>query len=548
MTFSFDIPHPTSHMNESHLHTYQFHIIDHILTHPSSGIFVEMGLGKTIATLTAISRLMFDSFEINKVLVIAPKFVAENVWSVETDKWEHTRFLRLSLVTGTEKQRIAALNAASDIYIINRENVVWLVSHYRSHFPFDMIIIDELSSFKSAKAQRFKALRHVLPHIKRIVGLTGTPAPNGLIDLWSQLYLLDQGKSLGNRLTLFRDKYFTPGRRNGPIIYEYRIKPGADKEIHHAISSICISMKSADYLELPPRIDHYIKVRLDKDTMKKYTDFEATLMLELIQGQEITAVNAAVLSGKLRQFANGAVYDESHNYIELHTAKLEALKELVEQANGSPVLIFYEFRHDLIRIMQILKEFNPQSLSQKSSSSNSPIVKLSNSLIVKSSNCQIASLSNSLIVKSSNCQIASLSNCPIVKLSNSQIVKSSNCQIASLSNCQIAKLSNSQILQEWNKGNIPILLAHPASAGHGLNLQYGGNTVIWFGTDWSLELYQQANARLHRQGQSKPVKVYHLITENTIDEDVIKSLASKSAGQETLINSIKARLANSKSY
>ena len=478
-----EIRNPISQMNEQNLHTYQLHIIDHILTHPSSGIFVEMGLGKTIATLTAVSRLMFDSFEISKVLVIAPKFVAENVWSTETDKWDHTRFLRLSLVTGTEKQRINALNAAADIYIINRENVAWLVGHYRSHFPFEMIVIDELSSFKSPKAQRFKSLRHVLPRIERIVGLTGTPAPNGLIDLWSQLYLLDQGKSLGNRLTLFRDKYFTPGRRNGPIIYEYRIKPGADKEIHQAISGICISMKSADYLELPSRIDHYIKVRLENDIMKKYTDFEATLMLELLQGQEITAVNAAVLSGKLRQFANGAVYDDDKNFITIHDAKLEALKELIEQANGNPVLIFYEFRHDLIRIMQTLKEHAPQSLSPKSS----------------------------------------------------------------LSHCRIVKLSNSQILQEWNKGKIPILLAHPASAGHGLNLQFGGNTVIWFGADWSLELYQQANARLHRQGQSKPVNVYHLIAENTIDEDVIKSLASKSSGQESLMNSIKARLAIIKS-
>ena len=450
-------------MNETNLHTYQLNIIDHILTHPSSGIFVEMGLGKTIATLTAVSRLMFDSFEVRKVLVIAPKFVAENVWSNETDKWEHIRFLRLSLVTGTEKQRITALNAAADIYIINRENVVWLVNQYRLHFPFDMLVIDELSSFKSPKAQRFKALRHVLPRIERIVGLTGTPAPNGLIDLWSQLYLLDQGESLDKRLTLFRDKYFTPGRRNGPIIYEYKLKPGADKEIHQAISGICISMKSADYLELPSRIDHYIKVRLDKDTMKKYSDFEATLMLELLQGQEITAVNAAVLSGKLSQFANGAIYDESHNYIELHTAKLEALKELVEQANGNPILIFYEFRHDLSRILETLKPWNPETI-------------------------------------------------------------------------------NSETLKCWNNKEISVLLAHPASAGHGLNLQFGGNTVIWFGTNWSLELYQQANARLHRQGQSKPVNVYHLITENTIDEDVIKSLASKSSGQESLMNSIKARL------
>jgi SNF2 family DNA or RNA helicase len=456
-------------MNEQNLHTYQLHIIDHILTHPSAGIFVEMGLGKTIATLTAVTSLMYDFFEISKVLVIAPKFVAENVWTNESDKWDHTNFLRLSLATGTEKQRLTALNAPADIYIINRENVVWLVSHYGSGFPFDMIIIDELSSFKSPKAQRFKALRHVLPHIKHIVGLTGTPIPNGLIDLWSQIYLLDQGESLGKRLTLFRDKYFTPGRRNGPVIYDYKLKPGCDQLIHQAISGICISMKSADYLELPDRIDHYIKIRLDKDMMKKYADFEATLMLELMQGQEITAVNAAVLSGKLRQFANGAVYDESHNYIEMHTAKLEALKELVEQANGYPVLIFYAFRHDLSRILETLKPFNPETI-------------------------------------------------------------------------------NSETLKRWNNKEISVLLAHPASAGHGLNLQYGGNTVIWFGIDWSLELYQQANARLHRQGQSKPVNVYHLITENTIDEDVIKSLASKSAGQESFINSIKARFEEYKNY
>jgi SNF2 family DNA or RNA helicase len=475
-------------MNESNLHTYQLHIIDHILANPSCGIFVEMGLGKTIAALTAVSRLMFDSFEIRKVLVIAPKFVAENVWSTETDKWDHTRFLSLSLVTGTEKQRIAALNSPADIYIINRENVVWLVNQYRSRFPFDMLVIDELSSFKSPKAQRFKALRHVLPHIKRIVGLTGTPAPNGLIDLWSQIYLLDQGKSLGKRLTQFREKYFIPGRRNGPIIYEYKLKPGADQLIHQAISGICISMKSADYLELPSRIDHYIKVRLDKGTMKKYTDFEATLMLELMHGQEITAVNAAVLSGKLRQFANGAVYDEGKNFITIHNIKLEALKELVEQANGNPVLIFYQFRHDLIRIMQALKEYYPKSLNRPPSLSFKE------------------------------------------RGSGGEFFDSSN---------------SNQIIKEWNNGNIPVLLAHPASAAHGLNLQYGGNTVIWFGTDWSLELYQQANARLHRQGQSKPVNVYHLITENTIDEDVIKSLASKSSGQESLMNSIKTRLANS---
>lgn len=495
-------------MNETNLHTYQLHIIDHILAHPSSGIFVEMGLGKTIATLTAVSRLMFDSFEISKVLVIAPKFVAEHVWSTETDKWEHTRFLRLSLVTGTEKQRIAALNAAADIYIINRENVVWLVNHFRSHFPFDMIIIDELSSFKSPKAQRFKALRHVLPHVRRIVGLTGTPAPNGLIDLWSQIYLLDQGKSLGKRLTLFRDKYFTPGRRNGPIIYEYKLKPGADNEIHQAISGICISMKSADYLELPGRIDHYLKVKLDKDTMKRYTDFEATLMLELLQGHEITAVNAAVLSGKLRQFANGAVYDDDKNFITIHDVKLEALKELVEQANGDPVLIFYEFRHDLLRIMQTLKEYNPQSLSP-----NSPEYPQS-----------------SLSPKSPK---SSLSNCQIHTSSNPQISTSSN---------------STQTISEWNSGNIPVLLAHPASAAHGLNLQYGGSTIVWFGTNWSLELYQQANARLYRQGQSRPVNVYHLIAENTIDEDVIKSLTTKSASQESLMQSIKARLEKYKNY
>ena len=350
-------------MNQSHLHHYQHHIIDHILTHPSSGIFVEMGLGKTIATLTAITRLMYDTFEVAKVLVIAPKFVAENVWSTEAAKWEHTRFLNLSLATGTEKQRIAALNSKADIYIINRENVVWLVNQYRSRFPFDMIVIDELSSFKSPKAQRFKALRHVLSHISRIVGLTGTPAPNGLIDLWSQLYLLDQGESLGRRLTLFREKYFLPGRRNGPVIYDYKLKPGADQLIHQAISGTCISMKSADYLELPGRIDHYIKVRLDEETMKKYNDFESTLILGMKEGEEITAVNAAVLSGKLRQFANGAIYDDHHNYIPIHTAKLEALRELVEQANGTPVLIFYQFRHDLICILETLKPWSPQTLN-----------------------------------------------------------------------------------------------------------------------------------------------------------------------------------------
>ena len=517
-------------MNQQNLHHYQHHIIDHILTHPSSGIFVEMGLGKTIATLTAITRLMYDTFEINKVLVIAPKFVAENVWTTESAKWEHTRFLILSLATGTEKQRIAALNASADIYIINRENVAWLVNQYKTRFPFDMIVIDELSSFKSPKAQRFKALRHVLPRISRIVGLTGTPAPNGLIDLWSLLYLLDQGESLGKRLTLFRDKYFLPGRRNGPVIYDYKLKPGADQLIHQAISGTCISMKSADYLELPGRIDHYIKVGLDEEIMKKYNDFESTLILGIKEREEITAVNAAVLSGKLRQFANGAIYDDQHNYIPIHTAKLEALRELVEQANGNSVLIFYQFRHDLIRILETLKSWSPQTLNPPPSLSKKEKIPLPFSLF------QGEGARRADEVKRGQGGEFLFPQSPIPHSTSDIEHPTSHILNPTLPH------SPSETLQLWNNKEIPVLLAHPASAAHGLNLQYGGNIIIWFGMDWSLELYQQANARLHRQGQSMPVNVYHLITENTIDEEVIKSLASKSSGQESLMKSIKSRI------
>ena len=444
-------------------HSYQSYAIGHVMEHPFCGLFLEMGLGKTVITLTAVDRLLYEEFEVDRVLVIAPKRVAESTWKTEAGKWDHLKHLKISTVLGTEAQRNAALSMKADIYVINRENVVWLVNHCRNEFPFDMVVIDELSSFKSAKAARFKALRRIRPYLSRVIGLTGTPAPNGLIDLWPQLYLLDLGERLGKTVTGFRHHYFTPGRSNGYVVYDYLLKEGSDKNIREKISDICISMKTEDYLTLPKRIDRCVPVHLPEAVRKKYREFEKKQILSL-EENKITAINAAVLSGKLLQFANGAVYDESHTAHEVHRCKLEALEELVEAANGQPVLIFYSFRHDLARISSILADFSPR------------------------------------------------------------------------------ELSSPEDIKLWNEGRISVLLCHPAGAGHGLNLQAGGNIIIWFGLTWSLELYQQANARLYRQGQEKPVIVHHLITEGTIEEDVLKAVTEKSVTQEALLQALKARI------
>lgn len=446
-------------------HNYQKYAIEKIIELPICGLFLDMGLGKTVITLTAIEDLMYNRLEVDKVLVIAPLRVAKMTWGSEIEKWDHLKHLTISKVLGTEKQRLAALKKEADIYIINRENTEWLVSLYGRAWPFDMVVIDELSSFKSSKARRFRALRKVRPLIKRIVGLTGTPTPNGLIDLWPQMYLLDRGERLGKTITGYRQKYFIPNQRNWQtgVVYNYKLKEGAEKDIYEKIGDICVSMKAEDYLEVPELIEIPIEVEMSEKDYKKYEQMERDMLLPLSDQEEsIEAMTAAALSNKLLQMANGAVYDENKKYHEIHTEKLKALEELIEAANGKPVIVYYNFKHDLMRIQSWFKE--------------------------------------------------------------------------------VRTLNTEQDIKDWNEGKIPILLLHPASAGHGLNLQAGGNTIIWFGLNWSLELYQQANARLHRQGQTSVVSCYQIITKKTIDEDVIKAIKQKAAGQDALLEAVKARI------
>lgn len=451
-------------MNESNLHEYQKAAVQHIIDHEAAGLFLDMGLGKTVSTLTAVNLLMNVYMEVTKVLVIAPKRVAEDTWTTECEKWEHLHGLRVSRVLGTEKKRKAALKADADIYVINRENVVWLVAQLKGWWPFDMIVIDELSSFKSNTAARFKALRQVRPMTSRVVGLTGTPTPNGLIDLWPQMYLLDMGERLEKTITAYRTKYFRPGRTNGQVVFDYKPNTGSEEAIYKKISDICISMKAEDYLDLPDMIEIPVEVSMNERQMKQYEKFEEEQVLKLQEEGDISAVNAAALSNKLLQYANGAIYDAERNIHELHEAKLDALEEIVEAANGSPVLVFYSFRHDVARILKRLKLYHPK------------------------------------------------------------------------------EIGGQEDIQAWNEGKIPVMLAHPASAGHGLNLQKGGHIMVWFGLPWSLELYQQANARLHRQGQSQPVRNYIIMTKGTMDADVRKALSGKTDRQDALMEAVKARI------
>lgn len=395
--------------------------------------------------------------------MIAPLRVAQSTWSGEIEKWDHLRGLRLSKVLGNEKQRIEALNQPADLYIINRENTEWLVNYYGRKWPFDMVVIDELSSFKNPKSKRFRALRKVRPLIKRIVGLTGTPAPNGLIDLWSQVYLLDQGERLGKTLTGYRDRYFDPGRRNQNIVFEWIPKPFVEEAIYEKISDVCVSMKAEDWLQLPGRIDNVIEVELPEKAKSQYKQLEKDLTLPLVDS-DVTAANAAVLTNKLLQMANGAIYDEFSDAKEIHSAKLDALEEVVEAANGKPVLVVYTYQHDLDRIKRQLKKYNPRTLN------------------------------------------------------------------------------GDQDVRDWNEGKIQVLLLHPASGGHGLNLQAGGNIVIWFGLTWSLEWYQQTNARLHRQGQTERVIIHHIVAKGTMDEEVLKALTGKAATQNGLMEAVKAKI------
>ena len=442
-------------------HEYQTFVTDFIKTHPVSAVLLDMGLGKTAITLTAIFDLCLDSFEVAKVLVIAPLRVARDTWSAEIQKWDHLKGLTYSIAVGTETERIAALQKPASVYIINRENVQWLVESSGLPFDYDMVVIDELSSFKSHQAKRFKSLMKVRPTVKRIVGLTGTPSANGLMDLWAQFRILDMGKRLGRFITHYRDEFFVPDKRSGQVVFSYKPKDGADEEIYRRISDITISMKSADYLPMPECVTNEVKVRLSEKEWNIYSKLKKDLVLQ-IGGREIDAGNAAALSNKLCQMANGAVYDTDKNIIGIHDRKLDALEDLIEQANGKPVLVAYWFRHDLERIR---KRF------------------------------------------------------------------------------AVRELRSSVDMADWNSGKIPVAVIHPASAGHGLNLQGGGSTLIWFGLTWSLELYQQTNARLLRQGQtSDTVVIHHIIADGTIDLLILKALQVKETSQNKLINAVKSQI------
>lgn len=438
-------------------HDYQERAIEFILNHENSALFLDMGLGKTVITLTALYSMLFDRFTATKVLVIAPLTVAWNTWSLEAEKWEHLQGLKISKILGTAAERRKALQEDAEIYVINRENVVWLVKELKT-WPFDVVVIDELSSFKSNQSKRFKALKYVRPYIDHVIGLTGTPASNSMMDLWAEMYLVDQGERLGKTLTWYRSNYFKPGWSNGYVVYKWQLLPGAKDIITEKLSDISVSMSAQDYLSLPDKVETDIFIDLDSKTLKAYQQLEREA-LTTVDDTEIEGINAAAIMSKLLQASNGFLYDETHAAHRLHSAKLEALEELIEQAQ-SPVLVFYEFKADLE---------------------------------------------------------------DLAKLKGAR------------------QLSGPKDIEDWNAGKISILLAHPASAGYGLNLQEGGHTVVWYGLTWSLEQYQQANARLYRQGQKDTVFIYHILAKGTADEDVKKALEDKDMSQSALLNALKER-------
>ena len=445
-------------------HEYQSFATEFIVKNAISALFLEMGLGKSVTTLTAIDKLMYDHFEISRVLIIAPLRVAVSTWPSEIEKWNHLNRLSYSVVVGNEKERRQALRKKADIYIINRENIDWLVNKSGFYLEFDMLVIDELSSFKSYSAKRFKSLLKLRPNFKRVVGLTGTPSSNGLMDLWAEFRILDLGQRLGRYITHYRNTYFVPDKRNGMVIYSYKPQDDAEKRIYQAIGDITISMKSCDHLQMPELIMNEVPVEMDKTDTQRYQKFKKEMVLTLKE-KDIDAINAASLSNKLLQMANGSVYDEDKASHTIHDKKLDALDELIEEANGKPVLVAYWFQSDLERIKKRMK---------------------------------------------------------------------------------VREIKSSQDIEDWNKEKIPIALIHPASAGHGLNLQTGGAVLIWFSLTWSLELYQQTNARLYRQGQKQTVVIHHLMTKGTIDEDVMKAIKRKERTQEALMSAVKARIGEEK--
>lgn len=443
-------------------HEYQEYAKEFIVGRKVSALFLDCGLGKTVITLTAIWELLLDYFEIRRVLVIAPLWVSRDTWSGELKKWDHLSGIVMSLVLGSEKERRAALNRRANVFVINRENVEWLVENYR--WDFDMVVIDELSSFKSHKVKRFKALKKVRPMVKRMVGLTGTPAPNGLIDLWAEIGILDMGQRLGRFIGGYRERFFVPDKRSREMVFSYKPREGAEEAIYSLIYDICISMKAGDYLDMPECIYNQVEVTMSEKERKLYGQLEKDMLLPFADG-DIDAVNAAALSGKLIQMANGAVYDENGNVKHIHDRKLEALEDLVEAANGKPVLIAYWYKHDLDRIKK---------------------------------------------------------------------------------RTGAVALDTADDMQRWNAGEIPVAVIHPASAGHGLNLQAGGSTLVWFGLTWSLELYQQTNARLWRQEQKETVVIHHLVAKGTLDEKVMAALEKKDCGQSALVEAVRARIGGGK--
>lgn len=449
-------------LDRSNLHGYQRTAVDHIKEHPDSALFLDMGLGKTVSTLTAIVDLI-NYFEVSKALIVAPKRVAEMTWGDEVENWKHLNGLRISVIKGTAKQREAAARADADIYTVSRDNLVWLLQMWGgSKVPYDMLVLDELSSFKNHQSKRFKAAKVIRRSCNRVVGLTGTPAPNGLIDLWAQMYLIDGGVRLGKTITDYRANYFRPGAQNGGIVYEYKPLPTTANVLSEKIADITLSMKALDFLDMPELnyINNYVE--MTAKVKKGYEDFEREQVLELLSDNaEITAMSAAALSNKLLQYAGGAVYDTDRNVYAVHDEKIETLKEMIEAANGAPVLVAYNFQHEKTRILEALKDYGAEPLEGVES------------------------------------------------------------------------------VRRWNAGEIPVLVTHPASAGHGLNMQKGGNRIIWYGVTWSLELYQQFNARLWRQGQRNGVFVHHIVTRGTIDEKVIAALTGKATTQDGLMSAVK---------